>query len=113
MGTSTDVVSRRTFTSWVVYFIAILYIACVLASAGYGYFGLFLKSLKNPDGTKVWTVSQINAIPIGGGAIQVVFGMHPRTSRSLMRLAKQIYSLDLGSFIRFSGDQMDFDYRAR
>ncbi|RDW61347.1 putative major facilitator superfamily permease-5 [Coleophoma crateriformis] len=64
---------RRTFTSWVVYFIAVLYIACVLGSYGYSYFSLFLKSLKNPDGTKTWTTAQINAIPIGGGAIQVVF----------------------------------------
>lgn len=71
---SSDKMSRRTFSSWVVYFIAILYIACVLASAGYGYFSLFLKSLKNADGTKVWSVSAINAIPIGGSAIQVVFG---------------------------------------
>lgn len=60
------------------YFIAILYIACVLGSAGYQYFSLFLKSLKNADGSKVWTVSEINAIPIGGSAIQVVFGMSAR-----------------------------------
>ncbi|PVH72913.1 putative allantoate permease [Cadophora sp. DSE1049] len=65
--------AKRTFSSWVVYFIAILYIACVLGSAGYQYFSLFLKSLKNADGSKVWTVSEINAIPIGGSAIQVVF----------------------------------------
>lgn len=64
---------KRTFSSWVVYFIAVLYIATVLASYGYAYFNLFLKSLKNPDGTTRWTTSQVNAIPIGGGAIQVVF----------------------------------------
>ncbi|KAI9842551.1 MAG: hypothetical protein M1837_007064 [Sclerophora amabilis] len=64
---------RRTFVSWVVYFIAILYIATVLATYAYNYFGLFLKSLKNPDGSARWTVSQVNSIPIGGGAINVVF----------------------------------------
>ncbi|KAE8444737.1 hypothetical protein EG329_014297 [Mollisiaceae sp. DMI_Dod_QoI] len=64
---------RRTFSSWVVYFIAVLYIGTVLASYGYAYFNLFLKSLKNANGTKTWTTSQVNAIPIGGGAIQVVF----------------------------------------
>ncbi len=39
-------------------------------------FNLWLKSLKNPDGTSRWGVSEINAIPIGGQAIQVAFGTH-------------------------------------
>ncbi|TVY45354.1 Pantothenate transporter [Lachnellula subtilissima] len=64
---------KRTFSTWVVYFIAVLYPATVLGSAGYGYFNLFLKSLKHPDGSRVWSTSQVNAIPIGGGAINVVF----------------------------------------
>lgn len=64
--------AKRCFSGWVVYFIAILYIATVLASYGYNYFGLFLKSLKNPDGSSVWTVEDVNVIPIGGGAINVV-----------------------------------------
>ncbi|CAJ2511307.1 Uu.00g069320.m01.CDS01 [Anthostomella pinea] len=65
--------AQRTFRSWVVYFIPVLYISTVLASYGYNYFNLFLKALKNPDGTPRWSVSDINAIPIGGGAINVVF----------------------------------------
>jgi hypothetical protein len=28
-------------------------------------FNLFLKSLTNPDGSRVWSVAQVNAIPIG------------------------------------------------
>lgn len=64
---------KRTFSGWVVYFISILYIATVLGTYGYVYFSLFLKSLKNPNGTPRWTVSQVNAIPIGGSAINVVF----------------------------------------
>lgn len=64
---------RRTFSGWVVYFIAILYIATVLGTYGYVYFSLFLKSLKNPDGSPRWSVSEVNAIPIGGSAINVVF----------------------------------------
>lgn len=67
--------NRRAFSGWVMYFIAILYISTVLASYGYAYFNLFLKSLKNADGSRTWTTSQVNAIPIGGGAIQVVFGI--------------------------------------
>ncbi|KAJ5184178.1 hypothetical protein N7492_001794 [Penicillium capsulatum] len=42
---------KRTFAGWVVYFIAVLYIATVLGTYGYVYFSLFLKSLKNPDGS--------------------------------------------------------------
>ena len=34
-------------------------------------FSLFLKSLKNEDGSARWSISQINVIPIGGQAIQV------------------------------------------
>lgn len=64
---------KRTFSGWVVYFIAVLYIATVLGTYGYVYFGLFLKSLKNPDGSARWTISQVNVIPIGGSAINVVF----------------------------------------
>ena len=45
----------------------------MLASYGYNYFGLFLKSLKNPDGTPTWSVENVNIIPVGGGAINVVF----------------------------------------
>ncbi|KAI1097621.1 putative allantoate permease [Jackrogersella minutella] len=65
--------AKRTAMNWVTYFIAVMYIATVLAPWGYAYFNIFLKSLKNPDGSPTWTTSQVNAIPIGGGAINVVF----------------------------------------
>jgi hypothetical protein len=65
--------AQRTFSGWVVYFVAILYAATVLGTYGYVYFSLFLKSLKNPDGTHRWNTSEVNAIPIGGSAINVVF----------------------------------------
>ncbi|KAK5658060.1 hypothetical protein OQA88_2616 [Cercophora sp. LCS_1] len=64
--------TKRTFSMWVSYLIPALYIATVLAPYGYNYFNLFLKSLKNPDGTPTWTTEQVNAIPILGGAINVV-----------------------------------------
>lgn len=64
---------KRTFSGWVVYFIAVLYVASVLGTYGNVYFSLFLKSLKNADGTPRWTVSQINAIPIGAYGINVAF----------------------------------------
>ncbi|KAH8810652.1 major facilitator superfamily domain-containing protein [Xylogone sp. PMI_703] len=64
---------RRTFSDWLVYFISILYIATVLGTYGYVYFSLFLKSLKNPDGSPRWSVTRVNTIPIGGSAINVAF----------------------------------------
>ncbi len=70
-----NISSRRTFVLWVSYFIPFLYIATVLAQYGYNYFNLFLKSLKNPDGKPTWSAQQVNAIPIGGGAINVLFGI--------------------------------------
>ncbi len=66
--------ARRTFCGWLVYVIGVLYIAMVLATSGYNYFGLFLKSIKNSDGSPRWSGPQINLIPIGGSAINVVFG---------------------------------------
>ncbi|KUI66355.1 putative transporter SEO1 [Cytospora mali] len=65
--------AKRTSRMWVSYFIPILYIATVLAQYGYNYFNLFLKSLKNPDGSPTWSTSQVNTIPIAGGAINVAF----------------------------------------
>lgn len=65
--------AKRAFSGWVCYFIAVLYIATVLGTYGYVYFNLFLKSLKNPDGSRRWSTAEVNAIPIGGSAINVVF----------------------------------------
>ncbi|EOO02300.1 putative major facilitator superfamily transporter protein [Phaeoacremonium minimum UCRPA7] len=65
--------AKRTTRMWVAYFVPILYMATVLASYGYNYFNLFLKSLKNADGTPVWSTSKVNAIPIAGGGINVFF----------------------------------------
>jgi hypothetical protein len=65
--------AKRTFSGWLVYFIAVLYAGIVLGTYGYNYFGLFLKSLKNDDGSKRWTTEQVNLIPIGGSAINMAF----------------------------------------
>lgn len=65
--------AKRAATLWVAYLIPVLYTTTVLASYGYNYFGLFLKALTNPDGTRRWSASQVNSIPIAGGAINVVF----------------------------------------
>ncbi|CAD0088433.1 unnamed protein product [Aureobasidium mustum] len=49
--------TKRAFSGWTLYFIAALYIATVHAQGGYQYFNLFLKALKNPDGSKRWYVN--------------------------------------------------------
>ncbi|KAM3515845.1 hypothetical protein MY11210_000616 [Beauveria gryllotalpidicola] len=46
--------ARRTFTNWLVYVIAVLYIAMVLGTSGADYFGLFLKSVRTSDGARLW-----------------------------------------------------------
>ncbi|POS69989.1 major facilitator superfamily transporter [Diaporthe helianthi] len=65
--------AKRTASMWIAYFIPILYIGTVLAQYGINYFNLFLKSLLNPDGSRTWSTSQVNTIPIAGGAINVAF----------------------------------------
>lgn len=65
---------KRVFLGWLAYTIGILYIAMVLATSGNNYFGLFLTWATNSDGSRRWTKAQVNAIPIGGSAINVVFG---------------------------------------
>jgi MFS family permease len=65
--------AKRTGSMWLAYFIPVLYIATVLAQYGYNYFNLFLKALKNADGTPTWTTKQVNEIPIAGGAVNVLF----------------------------------------
>ncbi|KAK3693168.1 MFS general substrate transporter [Podospora appendiculata] len=64
--------ARRTSAMWITYAIPLLYIGTVLAPYGYNYFNLFLASLREPDGAPTWTTEQVNAIPIAGGAINVV-----------------------------------------
>lgn len=76
---------RRTFSTWLVYVIGVMYIAMVLGTSGYNYFGLFLKSIKNSDGSPRWTTVQVNLIPIGGSAINVVFGTYSAASLRLWR----------------------------
>ncbi|KAK3342561.1 MFS general substrate transporter [Neurospora tetraspora] len=66
--------AKRTFRLWISYFIPALYIASVLAPYGYNYFNLFLKELKREDGTTPrWSVEGVNAIPILGNGVNVVF----------------------------------------
>lgn len=66
--------AKRAALSWMTYTIGVLYIAMVLGISGSNYFGLFLKWVKNEDGSRRWSTADVNAIPIGASAISVAFG---------------------------------------
>lgn len=65
--------SRRTFKSWITLLVPFLYCCTVIGNYGIQYFELFLKSRTKPDGSQTWTTAQVNAIPMGGRAIQILF----------------------------------------
>ena len=65
--------AQRAFRSWILYFVALLYTSTILGAYATSYFSVFLKSLKNADGSPTWSVAQVNAIPIVGGGINVIF----------------------------------------
>ncbi|KAK1764924.1 major facilitator superfamily domain-containing protein [Phialemonium atrogriseum] len=62
---------KRTVALPVFWMFIIFYPACVIGNQAYNYFGLYLKSLVDANGEKVWSTSAVNSIPIGGLAIGV------------------------------------------
>lgn len=64
---------KRTVKQPLIYAFAFLYVGTVLAAYGQNYFNLFLKSLRNADGSKTWSVEALNLVPIGGNVMTVVF----------------------------------------
>ncbi|KAL2205262.1 major facilitator superfamily transporter [Sarocladium strictum] len=64
---------KRTSKNWAALLVPFLYCCTVIGVYGYQYFELFLKSRTNADGTPMWNSSQVNAIPMGGRAIQIAF----------------------------------------
>jgi hypothetical protein len=65
--------AKVTYMSWPIWLFSALYISTSIGSGGYQTFILYLESLVKPNGKPVWSVSKLNAIPIGGGAINVAF----------------------------------------
>lgn len=61
----------RTVKNPALYMIIYIYVGMLIGVSGINYFQLWLKSLKNADGTPRWGVSQLNAIPMGGYAMQM------------------------------------------
>ncbi|KAH7014411.1 major facilitator superfamily domain-containing protein [Microdochium trichocladiopsis] len=64
---------KRTLRSWITVIIPFLYCCTVIGNYGVQYFELFLKSRPNADGSQRWTTAEVNAIPMGGRAIQIAF----------------------------------------
>ncbi|KAK6905288.1 hypothetical protein I203_106110 [Kwoniella mangroviensis CBS 8507] len=63
---------KKALTGPLFYIFVILYVSSVISQQSYTYFNLWLKSLKNADGTARWTVAQVNLLPLIGGAITIV-----------------------------------------
>ncbi|CDM36455.1 hypothetical protein DTO013E5_6888 [Penicillium roqueforti] len=61
----------RSFKFWHVWLFAISW-SIGTGTTPANYFNLWLKSLKNPDGTKKYSVAMLNYLPIAGQAIQLV-----------------------------------------
>lgn len=61
----------RTVKNPALYMIIFIYVGMLIGVSGINYFQLWLKSLENPDGSPVWGISQLNAIPMGGYAMQM------------------------------------------
>lgn len=62
--------AKRTALNPATYMMIYIYVGMLIAVSGINYFQLWLKSLLNPDGSKVWGIIQLNAIPMGGWAMQ-------------------------------------------
>ncbi|CCH44005.1 putative transporter SEO1 [Wickerhamomyces ciferrii] len=60
-----------TFTDWKTWSFVLIFAVKGWTIAP-NYFNLYLKSLKNSDGSKTYTISQLNTIPIGGNALQII-----------------------------------------
>ncbi|WOO82928.1 Pantothenate transporter FEN2 [Vanrija pseudolonga] len=66
-NTLTSLVKRKEL--WAIY---LAYTVLGQGQSGYVYFNLWLKSLLNPDGTKRYSVYQLNYIPMAGNGTMVV-----------------------------------------
>ncbi|KAK8850330.1 hypothetical protein IAR55_004247 [Kwoniella newhampshirensis] len=86
----------RTLKNPILYMMIWIYVGMLIAPSGNSYFQLWLRSLKNPDGSKVWGITQLNAIPLGGYAMQIAavwffaFGSDIFKTRWLMLLTQCI-----------------------
>ncbi|KAH7141478.1 major facilitator superfamily domain-containing protein [Dactylonectria estremocensis] len=58
---------------WITYYIPVYWVVSGMSAGALGYFAVFLRNLFDAQGNPVWSTTQVNSIPIGGGAIQVVF----------------------------------------
>ncbi|KAL1406257.1 hypothetical protein Q8F55_007952 [Vanrija albida] len=61
----------RMLKNPILYIMIWIYVGMLLAQSAGDYFQLWLRALVHPDGTKVWSRTMLNAIPLGGYALQI------------------------------------------
>ncbi|GFZ51574.1 hypothetical protein JCM24511_09341 [Saitozyma sp. JCM 24511] len=89
----------RTFKNPILYMMIYIYVSALIAPSGNGYFSLWLKSLKDANGKAVWSTVALNAIPIGGSAMQLAavwifaFGSDLLRTRWLMLIPQCLIGL--------------------
>lgn len=66
---------------WITYYIPAYWVVSGMSAGGLSYFSVFLKTLTDGQGDRIWSTTQVNTIPIGGGAVQVVFSQYFPTIR--------------------------------
>jgi hypothetical protein len=72
---------RRVLCHWTTWLIPLIFWLCGESSEGTAFFGVFLKALKDSTGKPIWNSTQVNVIPIAGGAVTVVMRKQIRTGR--------------------------------
>ncbi|KPM45127.1 hypothetical protein AK830_g1373 [Neonectria ditissima] len=65
--------AKRASRTWITYYIPVYWVVSGMSAGGLSYFSVFLKTLVDGKGNPIWTTTQVNTIPIGGGAVQVGF----------------------------------------
>lgn len=68
----TKAILKKTFTGWPLYIFFGAYAFAAWAADANSWFMLWLKALTHPDGSKRFTIQEINAIPIGGFALMLI-----------------------------------------
>lgn len=63
---------KKTYLDYKFWVFALAYVPWAWGLLSTSYFNLWLKSLKLPDGSQRYSVQQVNLIPLGGYAIQIV-----------------------------------------
>lgn len=90
--------AKRTALNPIVYMMIYIYVGMLIGVSGINYFQLWLKSLVDANGNKIWGITELNAIPMGGWAMQ--------STSSFSRLTVSCRSLAGGVCLRLLQDSL-------